>query len=228
MAEFDEPSFKSEFYLNPNEQDLLLTALNSNKPTGSTIGLYNSTANRSNSHNATKSTQSNMASTYTSPAQQTPGSATLTNKGFDNSPFGDFELDDSNFDWDVNGELIGALPGTTTRQEDHEENELGDKRKSPEDAEEEDGGGKRREGEDKTGKKPGRKPLTSEPTTVSVLALAFPCSLFLIHFIRNVKPRTGLHREHFEKGRRNTSRISRTKSMNLRRHRMLLTTRTVY
>ena len=99
--------------------------------------------------------------------QQTPGSGTLANRGFDDSPYGDFDLDESNFDWDGNIELIGALPGDSPDDLDHEDNEPGDKRKNPEDADEEDGGGKRREGEDKTSKKPGRKPLTSEPTSVS-------------------------------------------------------------
>jgi AP-1-like factor len=46
--------------------------------------------------------------------------------------------------------------------------ELHDKRKSPEDDKDDDENEpKRREGEERTAKKPGRKPLTSEPTTVS-------------------------------------------------------------
>ena len=47
------------------------------------------------------------------------------------------------------------------------EAELHDKRKNPESVEDEEGDSKRRESEDKTVKKPGRKPLTEEPTTVS-------------------------------------------------------------
>ena len=54
--------------------------------------------------------------------------------------------------------MIGALPGGIERHE---------KRKNSEDDDEEPGDAKRKEGEDKKGKKPGRKPLTSEPTTVS-------------------------------------------------------------
>lgn len=58
--------------------------------------------------------------------------------------------------------MIGSLPG------DSPEGESNEKRKSPDEDgdEDEEGGGKRREGDDKQAKKPGRKPLTSEPTTV--------------------------------------------------------------
>jgi AP-1-like factor len=101
---------------------------------------------------------------YTSPIQQTPGSGQLSN--FDESPsFLDYDLDDGNFDWDNSGDqLFGDLPGT----EYNEDGEHHDKRKaaSGEDDEEE-GSSKRREGNDKGAKKPGRKPLTGEPTTVS-------------------------------------------------------------
>lgn len=101
---------------------------------------------------------------YTSPQQDAPGSASLTNMGFDESPFLDYGLDDGNIDWDINDDLIGPLPGASA-----EEEESGDKRKSPGDADEDDdGGGKRRESDDRIGKKPGRKPLTSEPTSVSL------------------------------------------------------------
>jgi AP-1-like transcription factor len=49
--------------------------------------------------------------------------------------------------------------------------DLHDKRKSMEDDDEDEDElePKRREGEEKTAKKPGRKPLTSEPTTVSIV-----------------------------------------------------------
>ena len=63
--------------------------------------------------------------------------------------------------------MIGDLPGTPSNGDA----DVHDKRGHPEDddEDEEDGGGKRREGstDEKTSKKPGRKPLTSEPTSVS-------------------------------------------------------------
>ena len=74
-------------------------------------------------------------------------------------------LDGDGFDFedaDLGGEMIGALPGNG--------GELHDKRKNSDEFDDEDGGDAKRqetqEGE-KGAKKPGRKPLTSEPTTVS-------------------------------------------------------------
>lgn len=102
---------------------------------------------------------------------QAPGSGTLN--GFDESPFIDYDYEfdgDDNFNFDlgndVQGQMIGNLPGTSSDgdAENHE------KRSHPDDdGDDEEGGGKRREGDDKSSKKPGRKPLTSEPTSVSTL-----------------------------------------------------------
>ncbi|CZS97441.1 related to AP1-like transcription factor [Rhynchosporium agropyri] len=98
---------------------------------------------------------------------QAPGSGTV---GSEESPFIDYDYEfegDGSFDYgDFNNEsqvqMIGNLPGSSSDGD----NENNDKRSHPEvDGEEEDGGGKRREGDDKTAKKPGRKPLTSEPTS---------------------------------------------------------------
>ena len=64
--------------------------------------------------------------------------------------------------------MIGALPGDSPENDGEDGAE---KRKSPEDdVEEPEGGGKRRDTDDKQAKKPGRKPLTSEPTTVGCLS----------------------------------------------------------
>ena len=97
---------------------------------------------------------------FTSPVQETPGSGQLGN--LDESPFLDY--DDGNFDWDNSGDLLfGDLPGT----ESYGDGEHHDKRKaSLDDEDEEEEPSKRREGDDKTAKKPGRKPMTGEPTTV--------------------------------------------------------------
>jgi len=104
---------------------------------------------------------------YDSPLQKTPGSSEFGAE-LDASPFLDYELDldaDGNFDLDVDGQMIGGLPGAPTSDGEGGAHE---KRKLPEGENGDDeGGGKRREGEDKTAKKPGRKPLTSEPTSVS-------------------------------------------------------------
>ena len=104
-----------------------------------------------------------------SPVQQAPGSATLN--GFDESPFIDYDYDfdgDAGFDYDfgndANDLMIGKLPGSSSDGDA----EAHDKRSHPDDEDDEEGGGKRRESDDKLSKKPGRKPLTSEPTSVSV------------------------------------------------------------
>lgn len=95
-----------------------------------------------------------------SPIQAAPGSGQF--EGLDQSPFLDYDIDDGNFDWEANGDqLFGDLPGG-------EEDEHHEKRKaSLDDEDEEEGSSKRREGDEKSAKKPGRKPLTAEPTTVS-------------------------------------------------------------
>ncbi len=104
-----------------------------------------------------------------SPVQQTPGSGTLN--GFEDSPFIDYDYDfdaDAGFDYDFGnesqGQMIGKLPGPSSDGDA----DTHDKRSHPDDDDnDEDGGGKRREGDDRSSKKPGRKPLTSEPTSVS-------------------------------------------------------------
>ncbi|RMZ83141.1 hypothetical protein DV738_g1380, partial [Chaetothyriales sp. CBS 135597] len=92
-----------------------------------------------------------------------PGSGQLSFD--DESPYLDFDNDgefDDSFDLDPDARMIGDLPGEQLPTND----ELHDKRKSMDGKDGDDEGGrKRREGEDKTGKRPGRKPLTSEPTS---------------------------------------------------------------
>lgn len=66
--------------------------------------------------------------------------------------------------------------------------EYGEKRKSFEDAEEDGGDLKRGESDERTPKKPGRKPVTAEPTTVSMSSLSSLPSLLLTS-LRNGKPR---------------------------------------
>lgn len=129
----------SDLFLSADQQDLLMAALNSNQPNNS----------------GARSQRSDSKS-----MNFTPGSGALDFS--DDSPYLDFDPDgdfDDSFDLDPNARMIGDIPG-----------ELHDKRKSlDEKDDDEEGGGKRREGEDKLAKKPGRKPLTSEPTSVCFL-----------------------------------------------------------
>jgi AP-1-like transcription factor len=137
----------SDLFLSPDEQDLLVTALNSNQ----------SSAKAGNNQQQS----SNNDLTYTPQTLTNPGSGALDLS--DDSPYLDFDPDgdfDDSFGYE-NGRMIGDLP-------DLPSGDLHDKRKSIDDDDNEDEGDrKRREGEDKTAKKPGRKPLTSEPTSVS-------------------------------------------------------------
>ena len=155
--------------LTPKQEELLFTALNSNKaPNGDTY--------------SKPTTAFPMAPAAflesPSPIEQIPASGTLG--AFEESPFvdydyGDFGDADGSFDFDYGlsndsqGQMIGDLPSTSSNGDA----DVHDKRGHPdeESGEDEEGGGKRREGstDEKTSKKPGRKPLTSEPTSVSDL-----------------------------------------------------------
>ena len=107
--------------------------------------------------------------TFSGSPIQAPGSASLD--GFEGSPFIDYENDfdaDGALDFDfgnitpekTNGRSIGNSSDGDTQHDLH------DKRNHDEVDNNIEGGGKRREGEERTAKKPGRKPLTNEPTTV--------------------------------------------------------------
>ena len=68
--------------------------------------------------------------------------------------------------------MIGDLPpGPSTAKSDSADAESPDKRSHPDDDDEEENGAKRRESEDKVAKKPGRKPLTTEPVSYTHLTL---------------------------------------------------------
>ena len=171
-------TFNPDLFLSPNQQELLRTALSSNNSGGR--GLYQThpvpttnatkpSAPRSNSDPSMSLNGTGVINheLYESPIEQVPGSGTLGSIGLDDSPFLDYDLDDGNFEWDNSGDqMIGNLPGTSGNEDD---GELHDKRKGhgEDNSDEDGGGGKRREGDERTAKKPGRKPLTSEPTSVS-------------------------------------------------------------
>lgn len=132
-------------FLTGNQQDLLRAALASNKPQQRSLN----------------------PSTISMPAVEGLSSAIPAFDATDAFPSFDpedpllagFYDGDTSFDVD-NTELSGVFPG------DLEGNETHDKRKVSDASEDwEEGDSKRREGDDKQAKKPGRKPLTTEPTT---------------------------------------------------------------
>jgi len=145
----------TSFVLTPQQQNLLFAALNSNKSAAAS----NSALNLSPS------------SLDGSPSMGMDGVGS-----YQNSPDLEYDYDfgapDSSFDFSFNdadqAKMIGDLPGApSTTKSDTPEGDSPDKRSHPDDDEEENTGAKRREGEDKVSKKPGRKPLTTEPTSVS-------------------------------------------------------------
>jgi AP-1-like transcription factor len=146
----------SDMYLSPDEQDLLVAALNSNQ-----AGPLNTKQSTPPNPNYTPQTGTN------------PGSGQLDYS--DDSPYLDFDPDgefDDSFGYG-GGRMIGDLPddlnGSTP--------DLHDKRKSIDGEEDdEEGDHKRHEGDGKAAKKPGRKPLTSEPTTVCAIHHTAPPS----------------------------------------------------
>lgn len=152
----------SPLYLSPNQRDLLVAALASNQP-----------------NNETADTSRRTQDKYTM-AQNTTSTASAPNSGrleFDDSPFMDYPLDgeEESFNFDDEGQMFGDLPEDSPENGITDPEHLHDKRKSLSTQDQDDeGGGKRREGGDKQAKKPGRKPLTSEPTSVS-RALSIEC-----------------------------------------------------
>ncbi|KXX76835.1 AP-1-like transcription factor [Madurella mycetomatis] len=142
-----------DFILTPQQQNLLFAALNSNRPS-----------------NKPANSGLNM-----SPLQfdESPGQRTDGMGSFQGSPDFDYDYDftgaDSGFDFSFDDssepKMIGELPGTQkASKSDSPETESPEKRSYPDDGEES-SGAKRRESEDKVAKKPGRKPLTTEPTS---------------------------------------------------------------
>lgn len=179
----------NDFILTPQQQSLLFAALNSNKQ-------------------ATDSTITN------SPAQNDPNA-------FQESPFLDYDNYDFNgdtsFDFSfadgTDGKMIGDLPGSAGSAASGKagsDNNDTEKRSHPDDEnEEEEGNAKRQETGEKVPKKPGRKPLTTEPSSVcSFFSRSSNCRpkqpLTMYHpQCRSEKHRTELRNAPFGNARRN-------------------------
>ncbi|KAL2756016.1 hypothetical protein ACRALDRAFT_1070828 [Sodiomyces alcalophilus JCM 7366] len=147
---------QSQFFLTPQQQRLLYAALNSNKPPV-------------NQPPPTNPLSFSPNSLQTSPAQEHSLDSFQETPILDNY---DYDLGDSSFDFDFANEsqqkLIGDLPGKPKSEPTG--NEYPDKRAHPDDEEGPNesnraSGAKKRESTEKVAKKPGRKPLTSEPSS---------------------------------------------------------------
>lgn len=147
--------------LGPEERKLLLAALNSNKASGKT----------------TASSPPSKVPDTTASVNPAALDASLphTSNGldFDDPTFPTFAVTDNSFDVGFDpDDSLNDLSDFSPPEADGD-NDFGEKRKSPGD-DEDHGDLKRRDSDEKQVKKPGRKPLTSEPTTVSTLQLALP------------------------------------------------------
>ncbi|PGH27722.1 hypothetical protein AJ80_00509 [Polytolypa hystricis UAMH7299] len=169
--------YQRSLYLSPEQQDLLVAALSSadqapknqkgapmkSEPYLALTELHTNTNMQRGlqAHRQPLTTVAPGQELFESPTDNAPGSADL-GFGGDDSPFLDFDFD-VDFDPDETEDLIGDLPSGTNGSEEPETRE---KRKSIDgNQDNEEGGKKRKENEEKVAKKPGRKPLTSEPTT---------------------------------------------------------------
>lgn len=132
-------------YLSNTQQELLLAALASNNPAA------DSYLNRDDNKSAVDMKSLDFE---------------------DTSPYLDYLDGDTTFDFDATDlggqQMFDNMASNASNKSDSSEGNKPDKRKSPEETSpEDDVDAKRREGDVKEAKKPGRKPLTSEPTTVS-------------------------------------------------------------
>ncbi|KKK14482.1 hypothetical protein P175DRAFT_0440206 [Aspergillus ochraceoroseus IBT 24754] len=151
--------YQQGLYLSPGEQDLLLAALSSNNRPSK----QQQSTSRSKSESNPDSTPGHASSGSFSTSPGFDRQAHFDSLKYEESPFLDFNPE---LDWDFQGseDLIGDLPESAPP----EEYEGGEKRKDidgEDDDKNEASGKKRRESVDKIAKKPGRKPLTSEPTS---------------------------------------------------------------
>ena len=168
-------AFGPDLSLTPSQEGLLRTALSSNPANSHPAKPVSGAPSHERSFSGHNQQQNGAmvpnAEVYPPPSQQTPSSGQLGS--FDDSPFLEYEnFDDGNFDWDNGGnQLFGDLPGADL----NDDGEHHDKRKASTDEEVDDeASSKRREADDKSKKppqKPGRKPLTGEPTTVRSLTM---------------------------------------------------------
>ncbi|KXG49526.1 bZIP transcription factor, bZIP-1 [Penicillium griseofulvum] len=152
MGDYDQ-TYQQGLYLSPNQQDLLLAALSSNNP-------GRKPQSGSPHIKSSQSPDENSSNGLSGPPSGGFDNSHANNFGFgdDESPFLDF-VPEVDFDFPGSADLIGDLPGSGYGYD------IGEKRKSLDgksDIDGEETGKKRRESE---AKKPGRKPLTSEPTT---------------------------------------------------------------
>jgi hypothetical protein len=180
--------------LSRNQQDLLLAALATNvHPEGE----FKPPSRASFDFSAAQTTSPMFASNTFNPAFDDVDFASM-----DDQQFMDFMGRNGGTDFDA------IAPEDTLHEQDSptspvlNDGELHDKRKSTEDDDDEENTPKRRESEEKSSKKPGRKPLTSEPTSVS----RQPLLAITTNSTRSGRPRIALLNVHSARERKSTCR----------------------
>ena len=151
-------SLPPNFLLTPQQQNLLFAALNSNQQANNAGSSLNNNKNVFGSPNSFKSP----------PGQNFDGSPSIQDSPFlDNL---DYDFGDSSFDFSFasNDATVTNGDNADSAKSDTSDNDGAEKRSHPDDDDDEDEspGSKRRESTDKVPKKPGRKPLTNEPSSV--------------------------------------------------------------
>ena len=152
------------------------------------------------------------------PLMFTPGTTGMSMGTFDtvdgtlnDAQFLDFlDNNDAQLDFDI--EEVNDEP---RRDSGEAEGDIHEKRKTPEDGKDDDENDdpKRHEPDEKVAKKPGRKPLTTEPTTVCAPTAEIDFVQLLTHR-RNAKHRTEQHSALSVNARKNISKILRPRLPN--------------
>ena len=171
--------------LDSDQHNLLLAALSSNRHKSNLSNDNSILRNPSlqqmplNPSNPPSSVLVEQASMYQSPQEQmSSGAYTMGSSSLHPEPEhdvdGSFDFDDSAFSEE---QFIETVPRPASSNEG-EDGDGHDKRKATGDSTPDgETDAKRREGDEKQPKKPGRKPLTSEPTSVSLTGLSYLTTL---------------------------------------------------
>ena len=181
-------AYGPDLSLTADQEDLLRTALSSNtkdSPQWSERALDGENGH-SDPYVQLKEAMANGSNLNTTTMQDPPNLETHTS--LDNSPlFENYDFEDGNYEWDNKGDqLFTDIPGNDF----NDDSDIHDKRKASTESDDgEPGTSKRQEGEGKPAKKPGRKPLTAEPTTVG-----FRCTNLYKPTTDSVLDRNGKHK----------------------------------
>lgn len=157
------------FLLTPQQQELLFAALNANRPAGGSTGMspngaVTDTPVTTKPIDLINSIADSSFLDYDYALDGADTSLDFSLEG-DQSNYIDNDNDDDDVDIDGDDAKTDSAPSNA-------DNDSPDKRSHPDDEDEDDvGSAKRHESTEKVPKKPGRKPLTSEPSSVRHISI---------------------------------------------------------